>query len=175
MEVTDYDIEKFFEFLYGDEKGFVYMPTNLAGTHIFTKHVLHYPRQLSQMITLIRRGNATKTNTFYTPALLERSEVSKENVKLSNVLWVDFDGNAPTIWPEHGVPTPSLRIQSSLVGHEHCYWRLNTPITDVSVLEERNRALTYTLSGDAGGWDSIQILRPLGSMNFKRNRMVVGK
>jgi hypothetical protein len=97
------------------------------------------------------------------------------------VLWVDFDGNAPAEWskePIEGqvfVPPPSAIIQSSIPGHEHCYWRLDEFLTNTSKLEDRNRSLAYVLKADTSGWDRDQVLRPPHTINRKRDKPVVIK
>jgi len=99
----------------------------------------------------------------------------KENVLGSWSFWVDFDGNAPKDWSELDVPHPTLIVQSSIEGHEHCYWRLSEFLTDIDVLEDRNRALSYMMHADTSGWDADQILRPIRTTNQKRGMPVIVK
>jgi hypothetical protein len=113
-------------------------------------------------------------NVFYSPALYKASRPVKENVLGSWFLWVDFDGNAPVSWEDLdssvSVPEPSLVIQSSLPGHE-----LDEFLTDIDLLEDRNRALAYILHADTSGWDADQILRPIHTTNHKRGMPVIVK
>jgi hypothetical protein len=91
------------------------------------------------------------------------------------VLWVDFDGNAPDSWDTLEIPYPSLRVQSSMPGHEHVYWKLEEFLDDIPVLEDRNRSIAYMLKADTSGWDADQILRPIHTINRKRDLPVVIK
>jgi hypothetical protein len=118
---------------------------------------------------------ALTANVFYCPALFNAANPAKENVMGSWVLWVDFDGNAPVDWEGIAVPEPTMRIQSSIPLHEHCYWRLNEFIDDYHVIDDRNRALAYTLHADTSGWDADQILRPIHTTNHKRHVPVTVK
>ena len=91
------------------------------------------------------------------------------------MLWVDFDGNAPATWEDSVAPEPTLIIQSSIPGHEHCYWKLDTFLNKPKVIEERNRSLAYALGADTSGWDADQILRPPFTTNRKRDKAVIVK
>jgi hypothetical protein len=80
------------------------------------------------------------------------------------------------VWEAGGpVPTPTLRIQSSIPGHEHVYWKLSEFLDNPSLLEERNRSLAYLMHADTSGWDADQILRPPFTHNHKRDKPVTIK
>jgi hypothetical protein len=66
-----------------------------------------------------------------------------------------------------GVPPASLRVQSGYDGHEHHYWKSETFITDLKLLEEVNRSITYATVADTSGWDCTQVLRPPYTRNHK--------
>jgi len=89
--------------------------------------------------------------------------------------------NAPEEWPQEAlegqiwVPPPTLIVQSSIEGHNHCYWKLDKFIDDIEVLEDRNRAIAYVMHADTSGWDADQILRPIRTTNHKRNMPVIVK
>lgn len=171
------ELETYLDYMWGDRKGFVYLPVHHKpfGKLDWEKRFFSWPRARANVIRHILRWSAEGDNIFVAPALFRQARPLKEDVAGSNVLWVDFDGNAPTTWPHNSVPAPTLIVQSSIPGHEHCYWRLDEFLTDVSVLEDRNRALAYVLGADTSGWDADQILRPPGAMNAKRGVMVTIK
>lgn len=170
-DVTD-DLSEFFHWTWDDTKGFVYLPVELNGR--WRKRMFIWPKQARSVVNAVLEAEATGANVFYSPSLFSAASPLKDDVLGSWTLWVDFDGNAPENAPQ-GVPEPSLVIQSSIEGHEHWYWRLDKFIDSVSVIDDRNRALAYTLGADTSGWDADQLLRPPFTTNRKRNRPVTIK
>lgn len=171
-DVTE-ELGEFFDYIWGDSKGFVYLPVEYAGK--WTAFFFSWPRQRSGVVRHVLKHEAMEANVFFSPAIYARTRALKENVLSSQVLWVDFDGNAPETWQEGAdVPEPTLRVQSSLPGHEHVYWLLSEPV-DATIVEERNRALAYALNADTSGWDADQILRPIHTTNRKRDLPVTIK
>lgn len=183
------DLRDFFNYLWGeeapiaDQPTYVYLPvqTDPYGPNDWQKFMFSWPRQREAVIRHVLKWTATRANVFFSPALYKRANPDKENVLGSHVLWVDFDGNAPQEWPLEGgndpvfVPPPTLIVQSSLPGHEHCYWMLDCFLSDIELLEDRNRAIAYVKQADTSGWDADQILRPIRTTNFKRNLPVIIK
>lgn len=172
------ELREFYNYIWGEEKvakiTFVYLPVLYEGK--MHGYMFEWPRQRDAVIRHTLKWSATPgANVFYSPALFKVANPQKENVLGSWVLWVDFDGNAPGEWslqPVEGqifVPPPTLIVQSSIPGHEHCYWRLDEFLDNVTVLEDRNRGLAYTMKADTSGWDADQVLRPPRTMNHKRN------
>jgi KaiC/GvpD/RAD55 family RecA-like ATPase len=165
--VTAKQCEEFLNFLYGKESGFVYAPT-LATNKEFTKHFFQWPDDRSRIVSHIL-NNADK-NVYIAPALFEtKANATIDNVKGSNVVWADFDGNAPDaeLLKKAKVTTPAMRIQSSVSGKEHWYWKLDVFETDILTFQSINKAITYALDADPSGWNANKVLRPLGSLNHK--------
>lgn len=168
----------FFDYIWGPDKLlddkplFVYLPVHHApfGKQDWQPYFFEWPRQRAGIVRHCLKFSAIGDNVYYSPALYTIPRPKKENVFGSWVLWVDFDGNAPKDWSTLDVPEPTLRVQSSVEGHEHCYWALSEFLTDLSKLEDRNRAIARTLRADSSGWDANQILRPPGTMNHRRGK-----
>jgi hypothetical protein len=161
------ELGEFYDYIWHDTTAYVYLPVEHEGK--WTKFMFAWPRQRSAVIRHTLKWSALTANVFYSPALFSAANPAKENVMGSWVLWVDFDGNAPETWEGVGVPEPTLRVQSSIPHHEHCYWQLAEFIDDYHVIDDRNRALAYTLKADTSGWDADQILRPIHTTNHKRH------
>lgn len=172
------DLSRFFDYIWGrppiEVPAYVYTPvkgalfvtdSNPVG---WRKFMWRWPDQKKAVLRHVLQMNAQGADVYYSPALYSQSRPTKDNVLGSQYLWADFDGNAPAEWPAAGVPEPTLIIQSSLPGHEHCYWRLSEFLFDIEQLEERNRAIAYVLKADTSGWDADQVLRPPGTTNYKR-------
>ena len=178
------ELREFYDYVWGEDAvttapTFVYLPVEHEGK--WTPFMFEWPRQREGVIRHTLKWSAIKANVFYSPALFKAANPAKENVLGSWVLWVDFDGNAPAEWAQEEedgkmyVPKPTLIVQSSIEGHEHCYWKLNNFIDDIETLEDRNRALAYVMHADTSGWDADQILRPIRTTNHKRNMPVIVK
>lgn len=157
----------FLHFLFDGLEGYIYAPTLDRDTGEF-RQVFVKTSSLERLEKHITESAQT-TDVYLAPAVFSDAKVSKSTFAASNVVWCEFDGNAPT---EYAVE-PSVTIKSSLERHEHSYWRLDEPITDFAVLEEINRGLAFTLEADKSGWDCTQILRPPQTHNYKRDRPVV--
>lgn len=160
----------FFDYIYGAEKGVAYVACKVPGNqHAFAQSFFEWPLERPGMIDHVlekRLGN----EVYYAPALFTRKTSLKEAVKGASVVWVEFDGNAPTE-PHETIPEPTLKIQSSLDNHQHWYWKLDS-VLDSASLDSINRSLAYILSADSSGWDACQILRPPETLNHKRSRRV---
>lgn len=183
MDQVVEDLRRWFRYFWRDTDAWVYIPVAFGeGRNVDWQPFMHrYPRGLDSIIRHTLKYAATPgANVFFSPALFSTNRATKDAVMGSWTLWVDFDGNAPKQWvlddPKDGslwVPPPTLRVQSSIEGHEHCYWALDTFITDIDALEDRNQALAYVTGADTSGWDADQVLRPIHTVNRKRNQPVV--
>jgi len=183
------ELTEFFDYIWGPEADnagvnrYVYLPLREddgSPQGHWTSFMFRWPAQRKAVVQHVLKWNANpKVQVFYSPGLFKRARPIKDNVLGSWVLWVDFDGNAPQDWEavadEFHIPRPTLIVQSSIEGHEHTYWRLNAFLSDISKLEERNRSLAYVTHADTSGWDADQILRPIHTINRKRDMPVVVK
>lgn len=168
---------KFFDFIYANETGYVNValkPVNKPQRALapvgsdWIQKFFAWPEQKELLVATVL-AEAPNNEVYYTPAILNRRSTKKDAVAFSRVLWVDFDGNAPT--ELYGVPEPSLKIRSSLEGREHWYWKLEASV-EPQELERLNRTLAYALGCDISGWDAGQVLRPPFTFNHKRQKPV---
>jgi hypothetical protein len=178
MTANPEELMQFLEYLWGPDSPdgkptFVYLPVKSEDGK-WRKVTFSWPRSAEGVIEHILAQNAMGSDVYFSPALYRAAKPIKENVKGSWCLWADLDGNAPDDWSKvPGLPEPTLVVQSSIAGHEHAYWRLDSFLTDLSTLEERNRAIALLLGADYSGWDGNQVLRPIGTTNYKRMEPVV--
>lgn len=179
-------LSEFFDFIWADTEGYVYLPTLNRKTDEWKKVFFEWPLHKDHIIKHVLSGSAKGLDVYYGPALFKKGALkpTKENVLGTHVLWTEFDGAAPT-FSDHGtteappldgeavsgppsaVPAPSLRVQSSKDGHEHVYWKLDEFCKDLKWFEDRNRSITYSFRADTSGWDATQILRPPFTSNYK--------
>lgn len=123
-----------------------------------------WPGDSEKIISFILAASAKAKDVYFAPTIYKSNAPNKEsdNVIHSHVLYCDFDGNADEgreLLAAHGLPEPSWRVQTSLEGHEHWYWKLDKPAI-TSEFEPVNKKLTYALKADKSGWDAAQFLRP---------------
>lgn len=162
-------LDAFIDFLFGGLEGYVYLAASDGtikedGTKDWRQEFFEYPTHIADLKDTIRKVGK-KLDVYLAPAIFKTGNNSlRSNVKASNVVWTEFDGNAPD-WNDSN--TPSLIVQSSYDNNQHVYWRLNEPATNVEVFEEINRRITYNMGADASAWDANQVLRPPESFNFK--------
>lgn len=164
------EIESFLNLMYGEEKGYVYCPTKNPESGYWQPHFFQWPQQRVAIITHLMDQTKSK-DCYVAPALFKAPSDKKPAFKGTNHVWIEFDGNAPDSLPK-GIPEPSLRIRSSVKGHEHWYWRLANFESDYRVVEQLSKQLTYTLDADKSGWDASQVLRPPGTIHHDSKRRV---
>lgn len=183
-------LSEFFETIWSDTEGFVYLPTINRETGKWRRVYFKWPEHKDLITQHVLSASAQGLDSYYSPALYKtHGDPTKENVLGTHVLWTEFDGSAPEYWNGDGpdgpgtadrpgdghtaaqehMPAPSLRVQSSQDGHEHVYWRLDEFTTDTQWIEDKNRAITYEYGADSSGWDCTQILRPPYTTNYKRD------
>lgn len=164
------EVGNFLDSLFEGQEGYIYTPTKNPATGHWQTYFWPWPQQRDSAITHIL--DATKSKDCYVaPSIFKAPSDKKKAWKGSNYVWCEFDGNAPDNTPS-GIPTPTIRVQSSTKGHEHWYWRLEEFETDYRVIEGLAKAITYTLDADKSGWDSSQVLRPPGTLHQDSKRRV---
>ena len=158
-------LDAFFSFLYDGLEGYVAiaeLTRRPMGKDWLQHHFYLYPQQKKDMIAHVNL-RASMIDIYMTPSVFSQPLAQKEYFRASNVSWVEFDAQPNS----YGENRPSLRIQSSIAGKEHWYFRMSSPFTDIKALEASNKALAYSLGGDHGGWDAVQLLRPITGTNHK--------
>ena len=171
----DVELEEFLDFMWGDQQGYAYVPIKEPKVEDakWETRFFEWPADKKAAVDYILKTSPV-AEVYFGPALYKQpGSPVPENILGSNVLWTEFDGNAP----KGGVlgdkiPHPTMRVKSSNEGHEHFYWRLDHFETDFNYLESINKAIAYTLQADTSAWDPTQILRPVGTKNHKRDRIV---
>ena len=170
-------LEEFCNFLYGEEEAFIHLPIKRPDNGKYEyDFFFKWPSQRQDVIDHVERYTKS-AEVFITPGMFKSRSSSVAESHGSYVAWCDFDGNVPALeeLQELNIPEPTLRVQSSIPGHEHWYWRYDQFNNDVSSIQGINRALCYALEADIGAWDAGHSTRPVGSFNHKRDAPVVIK
>ncbi len=158
------ELNTYIDVLFEGLEGFVYSPVKT--TDSWNPEWFEYPRQRVELIEHIRKGGG---DVYISPAVYNEKRATKDSVKKTQCVWVEFDGNDKIDFKQ--VSIPNLIVQTSFASHVHCYWKIGP--TNQTAVENANRRLTYYLQADSSGWDITQLLRPPGTINHKHNLPVV--
>lgn len=173
------DLDNFIDFLFDGIEGYAYLVARVPfkdDPENWNQEFFEWPAQREFLLSTIRRVN--KTYEVYIAPVLYQSNANarRENVKVSNVVWTEFDGNAPD-WSDPskikgGIGEPSYRIQSGLPQHEHVYWKMSSPLNSADEIEFITERITHNFEADSSAWDATQVLRPPTTVNHKRGGLV---
>lgn len=167
---------EFLGFLYGEEEGWIHVPIKDPETDKYEyDFFFKWPSERQEIIEHVAR-HSKSSEVYITPGMFKTRSSSVAEAHGSYVAWCDFDGNVPSLEEiqELKIPMPTLRVQSSVPGREHWYWRYDQFNTNISVAQGINKAICYAFGADFA-WDMGHSLRPVGSYNHKRNAPVVIK
>lgn len=166
--------EEFCNFLYGEEEGYIHLPIKSHETGKYEYNFFFkWPQERQDVLDHVER-HSKSNEVFITPGMFKNRSANVVDAHGSYVAWADFDGNVPSLdeLQALNIPLPTVRVQSSVPGREHWYWRYEQFNTDIVSVQGINRALCYALEGDLGAWDAGHSTRPVGSYNHKRDAPV---
>lgn len=166
---TTEEWERFFDYIYGSESGYVYSPTKDPETGSFQKYHFQWPQEKAAFFRHLTI-HTEKREVYYAPALFASRGAEKTDFKGTHLVWCEFDGNAPD--SVTGIPEPTLKIQSSKAGHEHWYWKLDGFVNDIAVVESISQKLAYHLGADLGSWNGNRVLRPVATKHHESGNQV---
>jgi len=171
---VEQELVEFFVKIWGENEGVVRLATKDRDLR-FPSSLFMYPANIHGILDKVNTAVAERKDVYFSPDLfvedaLRERKFTKNYVRGSQVICLDFDGNAPqddNWYGEHDLPLPSLKVQTSGIGNQHVYWNLEEFIVDVELLENIRRTITYSLSADSSGWDAGQLLRVPYTVNHK--------
>jgi len=163
---------EFLHELFDGLEGYVYAPTKEGEGEDaeWLQNFFKWPAQEEKLLGFIAENAETK-DCYVAPAIFKAPSSKKNSFKETNFVWIEFDGNAPSILPS-GIPDPTIKIQSSVAKHEHWYWRLQESSVNKNVVEGLTQKLAYTLDADKSDWDVNQVLRIPGTRHQESGRRV---
>ena len=164
----------FLSFLYGEEEGWIHVPIKRPEDDKYEyDFFFKWPSQRQDIIDHVARYSKN-SEVYITPGMFKSRSSSVAESHGSYVAWCDFDGNVPSLeeLQELHVPLPTLRVQSSVPGREHWYWKYDQFNNNIATAQTINKALCYAFGADFA-WDMGHSLRPVGSINHKRGGVPV--
>lgn len=153
---------EFLSDLFGEQEGIVYSPVK---GETFKQYFFDWPQERDQLERHLEDYN--QRDVYISPVLFTERRISPETFKGTQYLWTEFDGQVP-----QDAISPTIRVASSIEGHEHWYWKLDKFVTDKVLIEDLTRRIAYHYGADLSVWDYQNVLRPVDTWNHKRNKPV---
>jgi hypothetical protein len=156
------DVLDFLALVWGRRIGWVDIPSKAAG------HWIPFSASWPEDKALIARRVAScledDEDVYFSVAMFHREGRRLADTMSSEWLWADLDTVDPGDCAELGL-APTVAWESSPWRYQGL-WKTDSRMRP-ELLARVNRALSYTLNADRGGWDLTQVLRPVGTKNFK--------
>jgi archaellum biogenesis ATPase FlaH len=150
--------------LFDGQEGIVYAPVK---GETWQQHFFEWPKEQDKLERHL--NDFRERDVYLSPVLFNEKRITPDSFKGTNYLWTEFDG----VLPSPGYIEPSLRVASSIPGHEHWYWKLDHFETNKAIVEDLTRRIAYHYGADLSVWDYQNVLRPDNTWNHKRNKPVV--
>ena len=152
-----------------DRTGFVFLPhidgqakdkdARRKGFH--ENRAFRWPRDKEAIVEHLKAKAGD--DLYFTPALFKGKRRITQHLLPERSLWADLDPVNPEGLGEY---RPTIAWESS-PGRYQGIWLLNEPREGASKGGRENHRLTAYINADPSGWDSTQLLRVPGRMNFK--------
>src|SRR4249920_411987 len=91
------ELSNFFHFMWGETEGYVYLPTKDSNEE-WKKVFYKWPVHEKAVVNYVLAATAEQKNVYFAPAIFKTPKPVREFVLGSNVIWTEFDGNAPKNW-----------------------------------------------------------------------------
>jgi len=163
-DVTQLDAEDFLELVWGKREGWVDLPAKVGG--YWVPYHLHWDgngagTEVSRRVDACLRDGE---DLYFSVGQFTEKGRDYEELMPSHWLWADLDEVHPSEAGKVGL-TPTVAWESSR-GRYQALWRLDRDVRP-ETLDKLNQSLSYHLGADSGGWDRTQVLRVVGTRNFK--------
>jgi len=161
------DAEDFLDVVYGEQKRYrgkeawIDLPSKVGKYWVSFYTTWPNDHRITGRIDSCLRD---REDLYYSVAQFSQRGRRIEDVLPVQWLWADLDEVHPAEASKLGY-LPTIAIQSS-PGRFQGLWRLDRELKP-TVAERLNRALSYALDADKGGWDLTQVLRIPFTRNFK--------
>lgn len=157
-------VAQFVDSLYENLDGYVYFTVKRDTD--WSTQFFSWPDDRHEILQTIDAVSQSDTNMYLSPVTYHSpTKANRENVRATNYVWTEYDGNTPQSWDL--TPVPSINVQSSFPGHSHCYWKLQEPLLGPDAIEEVTRGICFSTEADNSAWDATQLLRVPGTKNTK--------
>lgn len=144
------------------KKGFYFCLSTLNQSNKkWEDHFFKWPISKEEIDNFAEKYSVNKYNIYFCPTPFINPKRKKSYVIGSKLLWADLDDVSPRDC-EH---KPQIAWKSSDQRYAALWVLDNFYPTDI--IEQRNKAMSYSVGADRGGWDLTQVLRLPGTLNHK--------
>lgn len=152
----------FLSLVWGDRQGWVDIPSK-AGGHWITFSAL-WPEDKDLIRRRIDGCLEDQEDVYFSVSQFGEEGRRIKDTMSSAWLWADLDRVGPDDCAALDL-VPTVCWESSPWRYQ-ALWHLDRRIKPED-LARVNKALSYAIGADKGGWDLTQVLRPVGTRNFK--------
>lgn len=152
----------FLKVVWGTRRGWIDLPSKVNGYWVPWHH--RWPADSEVLTERIRSCVEDGEDLYFSPAMFSRRGRDIERALPMSWLWADLDEVEPGEVAKQGL-LPTVVWQSS-PGRYQALWRLTRSLRP-EVQARLNRRLSYVIGADRSGWDTTQVLRVVGTRNFK--------
>lgn len=158
----------YYKFLYNvwrlqePKKGYFFCLSTLSQTSKrWEDHFFKWPLSKTEVSSFAEKYAINKYNIYFCPTPFINPKRKKSYVIGSKLLWADLD----EVSPRSCAHKPQIAWKSSDQRYA-CLWLIDNFYSS-DIIERRNKAMSYSIGADKGGWDLTQVLRLPGSLNHK--------
>lgn len=169
--MDDLSTREFFEILFGESEGFLFLGWRDAEGELNQFKSLRYPDALDTAVKIVELHK--DEDVYFSPMLYSVPRRKKSTVAVTPVCYSDTDQFDPSRF----IIAPTLNVQTS-EGHTHSYWVLDKQDYVREDVARVSRAIAFAhderdeddnkIGVDPSGWDLTQLLRVPGTKNTKR-------
>ncbi len=142
------------------EGDYVYLSTKFSSNGKWKDHHFDFKRGIrGELKDWFQQYSSDKYDIYFCPLGFKSEGRLKKNVRDIRILWSDIDEGKAKL-------KPTILWQSS-PGRLQGLWFLSGKPLSCDEGEKLNKALTYYMDADKGGWDLTQVLRVPGTKNHK--------
>jgi hypothetical protein len=156
------EVLEFLTLVWGSRVGWVDLPSKIRG------HWIPFSASWPEDKPMIRRRVEScledEENLYFSISQFKAEGRRIKDTMSSEWLWADLDRVGPDDCAALDL-TPTVCWESSPFRYQ-ALWKLDRRLSP-EPLARVNRALSYVIGADRGGWDLTQVLRPVGTRNFK--------
>lgn len=161
IQTTDQALQ-FLSLVWGTRLGWVDIPSKAAGHWV--PFSASWPEDKPLIARRIESCLEDEEDIYFSVSQFSEDGRRIADTLSSHWLWADLDVVGPDDCAELDL-TPTVCWESSPFRYQ-ALWKLDKKLSP-QVLARVNKALSYTLGADKGGWDLTQVLRPVGTRNQK--------
>ena len=146
------------------EAGYIFISSKESGS--WRDYPFNYSGSKQDKDKIIEKATELTGDLYWSLCTFSRPKRREEYVNHSSVLYADLDFVNPlTVSRQHPEFKPSVAWKSSSDRYQ-ALWYLDNKLSP-DAHNKINKALSYFLGADRGGWDLTQVLRIPDTTNFK--------